>query len=88
MKGINADLIGVHSLQAGGVMAMKLAGETDTTIKTKYVRWSSSNTWLDYIHNQIAHLAKNVSKKLSTLFTSFTNIANIENKPPNLQNKA
>ena len=84
-NGIDADLVGVHSLRAGGAMAMKLAGETDTTIK-KYGRWSS-NTWLDYIHNQIAHLAKNnVSTKMSTRFT-FTNIANIE-KPPNLQNEA
>ena len=32
-NGIDADLVGVHSLQAGGAMAMKLAGETDTTIK-------------------------------------------------------
>ena len=31
--GIDADLVGVHSLRAGGAMVMKLAGETDTTIK-------------------------------------------------------
>ena len=31
-NGIDADLVGVHSLRAGGAIAMKFAGETDTTI--------------------------------------------------------
>eukprot|EP00957_Ditylum_brightwellii_P077489 5888155-Ditylum_brightwellii.AAC.1 len=31
-KGIDPDLIGIHSLQAGGAMALKLHGEADTTI--------------------------------------------------------
>ena len=78
-NGIDPDLVGVHSLRAGGAMALKLAGENDTTIQ-KYGRWSST-TFLDYIHNQIAHLSKSISTKMSTKFT-FTNIANIE-PPPN-----
>ena len=30
--GINPDLVGVHSLRAGGAMSLKLQGESDTTI--------------------------------------------------------
>ena len=79
-NGIDPDLVGVHSLRAGGAMAMKLTDHSDTTIK-KYGRWSS-NTWLDYIHNQIAHLAKGVSTLMSTKIT-FINVANIEPRPEN-----
>jgi hypothetical protein len=56
-------------------MALKLMGETDTTIK-KMGRWSSL-TFLEYIHNQIAHLSHDLAKKMST-HLSFTNIAAIE----------
>ena len=31
-KGIHPDLVGVHSLRAGGAMALKLNGASDTTI--------------------------------------------------------
>ena len=79
-NGIDPDLVGVHSLRAGGAMAMKLTDHSDTTIK-KYGRWSS-NTWLYYIHNQIAHLAKGVSTLMSTKIT-FVNVANIEPHPEN-----
>ena len=59
-NGIDANLVGVHSLHAGGAIALKLAaGESDTTIQ-KYGRWSST-TFLDYIHNQITHLSKSIS---------------------------
>ena len=73
--GINPDLIGVHSLRAGGAMALKLQGETDTTIM-KMGRWTSL-TFLQYIHNQIAHLNKNISQKMSKKI-HFQNIAAIE----------
>lgn len=63
-QGIDTDLIGVHSLRAGGAMAMKLNGSSDTSIK-KQGRWSSL-TFLQYIHNQIAHLTKDLSTKMST----------------------
>ena len=63
-QGIDTDLIGVHSLRAGGAMAMKLNGASDTSIK-KQGRWSSL-TFLQYIHNQIAHLTKDLSTKMST----------------------
>ena len=73
--GINPDLIGVHSLRAGGAMALKLQGASDTTIM-KMGRWTSL-TFLQYIHNQIAHLNKDISKKMSKRIT-FQNIAAIE----------
>ena len=75
LQGIDADLVGVHSLRAGGAMAMKLHGLDDTTIM-KQGRWTSL-TFLMYIHSQIAHLGKDISTKMSTPLP-FTNIASIE----------
>ena len=75
LGGIDPDLVGVHSLRAGGAMALKLHGENDTTIM-KTGRWTSL-TFLQYIHNQIAHLSKDLSKKMGT-HIKFTNIAAIE----------
>ena len=74
-KGISANLIGVHSLRAGGTMALKMNGASDTTIM-KQGRWRSL-TFLQYIHNQIAHLSKDISQKMSTKLP-FQNIAAIE----------
>ena len=71
---IDPDLIGAHSLRAGGAMALKLHGYDDTTIM-KFGRWTSL-TFLQYIHNQIAHLSKDVSRAMSTRL-QFTNIAAI-----------
>ena len=48
-NGIDADLVGPHSLRAGGAMALKLTGADDTTIM-KMGRWSGL-TFLQYIHN-------------------------------------
>ena len=61
--GINPDFIGVHSLQAGGAMALKLHGKSDTTIM-KMGRWSSL-TFLMYIHNQIGHLPKDLLARMN-----------------------
>jgi hypothetical protein len=72
--GIDPDIVGVHSLRAGGAMALKLHGESDTTI-VKHGRWSGL-TFLQYIHNQIGHLSKDLSKKMATPIP-FTNIASI-----------
>ena len=73
--GISSDLVGSHSLRAGGAMAMKLNGESDTTIM-KFGRWRST-TFLMYIHSQIAHLSAGVSNRMSQQLP-FTNIAAIE----------
>ncbi len=72
-QGIDPDLIGAHSLRAGGAMAMKLQGVSDTVIM-KQGRWSSL-TFLMYIHNQIAHLSKGLSQKMCTDI-EFINVAN------------
>lgn len=74
-QGINPDLIGLHLLRAGGAMTLKLHGYKDTIIK-KMGRWTSL-TFLQYIHNQIAHLSKDISKKMS-IELPFVNIAAIE----------
>jgi hypothetical protein len=74
-SGITPNLVGVHSLRAGGAMALKLTGESDTTIM-KQGRWTSL-TFLQYIHNQIAHLSADLSSKMSVEL-NFTNIACIE----------
>ena len=73
--GIDPDLIGAHSLRAGGAMALKLMNYADTTIQ-KIGRWTSS-TWLQYIHNQIAHLSKGVATDMSKDLP-FLNIGFIE----------
>jgi integrase len=74
-QNINPDLIGAHSLRAGGAMALRLHGYDDTTIQ-KMGRWTS-NTFLQYIHTQIAHLSKDISQKMS-IPLPFLNIAAIE----------
>ena len=71
-QAIEPDLIGAHSLRAGGAMALKLHGYGDTTIM-KMGRWTSL-TFLQYIHNQIAHLSKDISSKMS-IPLPFVNIA-------------
>jgi hypothetical protein len=74
-NGISADLVGAHSLRAGGAMALKLNGSDDTTIM-KMGRWSGL-TFLQYIHNQIAHISTGLTTKMSTKI-DFVNIAAIE----------
>ena len=76
-QGIDPDIIGAHSLRAGGAMALKLQNYPDTTIQ-KMGRWTSS-TWLQYIHNQIAHISNGVAADMSKDLP-FLNIGMIE--PP------
>ena len=73
-QAIDPDLIDAHSLCAGGAMALKLHGYDDTTIM-KMGRWTSL-TFLQYIHNQIAHLSKDISRKMS-IELPFVNVAAI-----------
>lgn len=74
-QGIDATIIGNHSLRSGGAMALKLAGYSDSEIQ-KLGRWKSA-TWLMYMHNQIAHLTKGVAKSMS-IPIPFLNIGFIE----------
>jgi len=53
-RGINPDMIGAHSLRAGGAMALKIMGYTDSTIR-KFGRWTS-DTWMMYIHRDLLEL--------------------------------
>ena len=55
-------------------MALKLHGYSDTTIM-KMEQWTSL-TFLKYIHNHIAHLSKDISKKMS-MPLPFVNAAEI-----------
>ena len=73
--GLDPDLVAAHSLRAGGAMALKLQGYSDTTIM-KMGRWTSL-TFLQYIHNQIACLSRDISHKMS-MELPFVNIAAIE----------
>jgi hypothetical protein len=74
-QGIDPDIIGAHSLRAGGAMALKLMGYKDSTIR-KFGRWTS-DTWQMYIHSQISKLYEGVAHKMSTPI-AFHNIAFIE----------
>ena len=75
--GIKAEQVGSHSLRASGAMAMKLNGSDRDTIR-KFGRWNS-DTFLMYIHNQIAHFSAGVSKRMAR-FVPFRNIAGIEGR--------
>ena len=74
-RGIDPDMIGAHSLRAGGAMALKIMGYADSTIR-KFGRWTS-DTWMMYIHSQISKLYEGVAQKMSTPI-EYHNIAFIE----------
>jgi hypothetical protein len=70
-QGYTFDRISPHSLRAGGAMAMKLSGVSDSTIM-KVGSWSSL-TYLTYIHLQIGSLTAGLPWRMSTAFT-FQNV--------------
>lgn len=74
-QAIDPDLVGAHSIRAGGAMALKLAG-CDDTIIMKMGRWTSL-TFLMYIHTQIASIQSGISQKMS-MPVPFLNIAAVE----------
>jgi hypothetical protein len=74
------DMVESHLLWAGGAMALKLHRYNNATIM-KMGRWLGL-AFLQYIDNQIAHLAKDISKKMS-IPLPFVNISAIENDNPN-----
>ena len=69
--GYTPDDVSSHSLRAGGAMALKLNGADSITIK-KAGRWSS-NTFMQYIHEQIGAFTNVLSHKMSK-FIPFTNM--------------
>ena len=74
LQAIYHDLVGAHLLRAGGVTALKLHGYDDTTI-IKIGQWTYLKI-LQYIHNQISHLSKEISEKMS-ISLPFLNVAAI-----------
>ena len=70
-RGYTINRISSHSLRAGGAMAMKLSGASDSTIM-RVGRWTSL-TYLTYIHSQIGALTAGVAWRMSTAFT-FQNV--------------
>ena len=71
-QGLQEKSITSHSLRAGGAMALHLAGASDNTVK-KMGRWST-DTFLMYIHEQIAVFSNGLSAKMSTSIP-FHNVA-------------
>jgi len=71
LRGYTMERISSHSLRAGGAMALKLSGSSDSTIM-RVGRWTSL-TYLTYIHTQIGALTAGVAKLMSTAFT-FQNV--------------
>lgn len=67
--GITPDLVSSHSLRSGGAMAMHLNGTPTLTIK-KQGRWSS-NTFMQYIHEQIGAFTIGVAAKMSRYIPYF-----------------
>jgi integrase len=63
VNGYDLTHIGTHSLRASGAMALKLNGYDKETIM-KIGRWSS-NTFMTYIHSQIAALTIGVAAKMT-----------------------
>jgi hypothetical protein len=71
-RGYTLDRVSSHSLRAGGAMAMKLSGASDSTIM-RIGRWTSL-TYLTYIHSQIGALSAGVAWKMSQCF-QFQNVS-------------
>ena len=84
-NGLHQDLVGSHSLRAGGAMAMHLQGIDTNTIK-KMGRWSS-DTFLMYIHEQMSAFSTGVSHKMSTN-VCFHNITFQPAAPPSVYKTA
>ena len=77
-QGINPNQVASHSLRSGGAMALHLNGVSDNVIK-KLGRWSS-DTFLIYIHEQIAVFSKGLSTKMSNEIP-FHNVSRADWKP-------
>ena len=76
--GYNRSNVSSHSLRAGGAMAMKLNGIDSVTIK-KHGRWSS-NTFMDYIHEQIGAFTVGLAARMS-LYIPFRNVSTNQCNP-------
>jgi hypothetical protein len=66
-KGYTLTRISSHSLRAGGAMAMKLSGASDSTIM--WVGQWTSLMYLTYIHMRIGALTSGLAWCMSSAFT-------------------
>ena len=71
-KGIPIQCVNTHSLRSGGANALALSGYTDTQIQNMG-RWRGA-TFLEYIREELAVYAENMSRDMRTKF-GFVNIA-------------
>ncbi len=71
LRGYTLNCISSHSLRAGGAMALKLSGASDSTIIR--VGWWTLLTYLTYIHMQIGALTAGLAWKMNAAFT-FQNV--------------
>ena len=71
-KGIPLQRINTHSLRSGGANVLALSGYSDTEIQ-KMGRWRSA-TFKEYIREELACYARNMSRQMKTKF-HFVNIA-------------
>jgi hypothetical protein len=71
LRGYTLNRISSHSLRAGGAMALKLSGASDSTIM-RVGRWTSL-TYLTYIQRQIGVLTAGLAWRMSKAFT-FQNV--------------
>ena len=71
-KGIPIQRINTHSLRSGGANVLALSGYSDTEIQ-KMGRWRSA-TFKEYIREELACYARNMSRKMKRKF-NFINIA-------------
>ena len=72
-RGIPINRIDTHSLRSGVACALKLAGYDEVQIK-KLGRWKpKSNTFLEYIQQQLSTFSKGMAAGMSRIAT-FTNM--------------
>ena len=76
--GINPAQVGSHSLRAGGAMTLHL-GNTPAHVIRKMGSWKS-DTFICYLHAQIACFSKGLSTLMS-LPRTFHNVARIPTSP-------
>jgi integrase len=65
LNGYDISQVGPHSLRASGAMQLALNGIPDSMIQ-KLGRWSSQQTWLQYLHGQISCLTRGLSGRMTT----------------------
>ena len=66
VKGIPIDQIDTHSLRGGGANAISLSSYSDREIQK--MGWCKSDTFKEYISDQLSDLSKGTSKSTKKVF--------------------